>query len=141
MLTRSRPITDNCRDRKGQTVPGDRCEKFCGQSGRAPASARQSERARPACAPPVDRGEIEIAGRRISLWKSPRHQIGQCRIKLGECLAKAAGGNLWRNVARFDAKAHGIYPETPLSAVIGRMLAMTFPSHGRPRDKKTMRIC
>jgi hypothetical protein len=92
-------------------------------------------------APPVDGSEVEVSSRRISLWKSPRHQTGQRRIKLGECLAEAAGGHLWRNVARFDAKAHGIYPETPLSALIGRMLAMMFPSHGRPRDKKTMRIC
>jgi hypothetical protein len=59
-------------------------------------------------APPVDGGEVEVSSRRVGLWKSPGDQIGQRRLELGERFAEAAGGHLWRNVARFDAEAHGL---------------------------------
>jgi hypothetical protein len=57
-------------------------------------------------APPVDGGEVEVSSRRIGLWKSPGDQMGQRRFELGERLAEAPGGYLWRNVARFDVEAH-----------------------------------
>jgi hypothetical protein len=59
-------------------------------------------------APSVDCGEIEISGCRVRLWKAPRYKVGKRRIELGKRFAKAAGGHLWRNVARFNAEAHGI---------------------------------
>jgi hypothetical protein len=45
MLTRSRPITDNCRDRKGHAIARDRCEKLRRQSddvlSRAPGNLNE----------------------------------------------------------------------------------------------------
>src|SRR5262245_25726006 len=69
-------------------------------------------------APPVDCGEVEIAGRRIGLWKSARQQIGQHRLEFGARLAEAAGGHLQRDIARLDVEAHGyVYREFGLSVI------------------------
>jgi hypothetical protein len=57
-------------------------------------------------APAIDCGEIEIAGRRVGLWKSPRDQVRQRRLQLGARLTEPAGSHLERDIARLDAKAH-----------------------------------
>ena len=45
VLARSRPFTDNCRDRKGHAIARDRCEKFGRQSddvlARAPSDLNE----------------------------------------------------------------------------------------------------
>src|SRR5262245_4957004 len=59
-------------------------------------------------APPVDCGEVEVAGRRVCLWKSARQQIRQHRLEFGARFAEAAGGHLQRDIARLDVEAHSM---------------------------------
>jgi len=43
-------------------------------------------------APPINGGEVEIARRRVGLWKSACEQVRQHRLKLAGRLAEAAVG-------------------------------------------------
>jgi hypothetical protein len=60
----------------------------------------------PSIAPPINCGEIEIAGGRVGLWKSARYQVRERRTEIGNRFAKPTGGKLWRDISRLDAEAH-----------------------------------
>jgi hypothetical protein len=98
-------------------------------------------------APSINCSEIEIASRRIGLWKPPGYQIGERRIKLGKRLAEAAGGHLWRDVAGFNPEAHDVYPEVGLWTAAGARPPRGYGEHSSdnhaslvgPRRHQTVR--